>query len=228
MKYDGLPPLTSNATLDDVLFVNVATLYLRQPTGIQEQSAADNSGSVLIRGGKIVCSGHAACKTQAMGNHVTLVDLRGGSISPGLTSFGSPLGVSEIEAESSTNDGVVYDPLSSGTLSGDTTLIRAADGLSYGSRDIRLAYVYGGVTAAVAVPIHYGFYGGLGVAFSLGAEHKLEAGAILQEVTAVHVAVSQTFGGTPSVSTQIGALRRLLLNPPATDSGNWFGEVAAV
>lgn len=74
----------------------------------------------------------------------------------------------------------------------------------------RLAY-RAGVTKAITAPTHYGFFGGLGTSFSLGAAHKLEFGAALQETTALHVTVRH-FGSQPSISTQIAALRRMLLN----------------
>lgn len=70
------------------------------------------------------------------------------------------------------------------------------------------------------------FYSGLGTFFSTGAAHKLEKGAVLQEVTALHVAVRHF--GTPSISTQIAALRRLLLGPYEGDSGKWFEKVTQV
>ena len=54
-----------------------------------------------------------------------------------------------------------------------------------------------------------GFLKGLGVSFSLGAPHKLAPGALVQSVTAIHVEIAHV--GAPSVSTQIAALRKLLL-----------------
>lgn len=74
----------------------------------------------------------------------------------------------------------------------------------------RLAY-RAGVTTAISAPMYSGFYGGLGTSFSLGAENRLEPGAVIQETTAFHVAVRH-FGAGPSVSTQIAALRQLLLS----------------
>ena len=65
------------------------------------------------------------------------MNLKGGAISPGLMSFGSPLGLEEIEAESTTSDGVIYDPLIKGVpdiVGGDTALIRSVDGLSFATR----------------------------------------------------------------------------------------------
>lgn len=90
----------------------------------------------------------------------------------------------------------------------------------------RLAY-RSGVSTAVTSPISGGLLGGLGTHFSLGARHKLEDGAVLNDVTAVHVAVLHQDGG-PSVSTQIAALRRLLLGPYTGERGASFEAVVKV
>jgi hypothetical protein len=52
--------------------------------------------------------------------------------------------------------------------------------------------------------------------------HKLEEGAIYQEVTGLHVAVRR-FGKNPSVSTQMAVLRNLLLGDV-----KWWEEAAQV
>lgn len=77
----------------------------------------------------------------------------------------------------------------------------------------------------MTAPVHRGFYGGLSVAFSLGASHKLEKGALIQPITAVHVSVRHT---DKSVSTQIAALRRLLQGPHEGEAGKWFEKVTQV
>ena len=73
------------------------------------------------------------------GKEDELVDLEGGSLVPGLTSYGSQLGLEEILFESSTNDGVVFDPLVDGNLPSvlgkDTAIIRAVDGLQFNGRN---------------------------------------------------------------------------------------------
>lgn len=57
--------------------------------------------------------------------------------------------------------------------------------------------------------------------------HKLEEGAVIQDVNALHVTVRH-FGGVPSISTQIATLRRLLLEPDEGDAGQWFRAVSEV
>ena len=67
------------------------------------------------------------------------INLEGGSLAPGLTSYGSSLGLVEISFEPSTNDGVVLDPLVDGNLPSvlgkDTSIIRAVDGLQFQGRN---------------------------------------------------------------------------------------------
>lgn len=83
------------------------------------------------------------------------------------------------------------------------------------------------MTAGIVAPTVEGVFGGLGVGFSLGAAHKLERGAIIQEITAIHMTATRSLSG-PSVSTQIALLRRLLLRPVDGPSKRWFQKVTNV
>ena len=89
----------------------------------------------------------------------------------------------------------------------------------------RLAY-RAGVTTGIVAPQTRGFLAGLNTAFSTGARHKLEKGALVQEIGAVHVAVHPV--GSPSVSTQIAALRHLLLGESSGDVKEWFRRIGKV
>ncbi|KAJ6570163.1 carbohydrate esterase family 9 protein [Mycena vulgaris] len=227
VKYEGLPPLEPTAaTTRSVIFVNVRSVFTHAVSGVEQLfSAAGDStlGMVVAKDGRITCAG--VCSLDVA--DATVIDLHGGSISPGLVSFGSPLGLEHIAQEDSTNDGVIYDPLSRNgvpeIVGGDGAIIRAVDGLLFRTRDALLAY-RSGVTSAIVAPTSYGAFGGLGVSFSLGAAHGLERGAILQEVTGVHMKVLQSLPGL-SVSTQIALLRRLLLRPVDGPSKVWFNKV---
>ena len=83
-----------------------------------------------------------------------------------------------------------------------------------------------GVTSAVVAPKSAGFLSGLSVAFSTGARHQLEKGALVQEVVAVHVGIHHR--AIPSVSTQIAALRHLLRGHGKGEVGHWFKKVTKV
>ena len=175
--------------------------------GIEEIFSVDaemggEEGVVVVENGKIVCVGSRsdACVRAAMDSTAVplVLDLEGGSISPGLVSFGSQLGLAEIAMESSTIDGVVFEPLRGEVPSIiDGEIIRAFDGLQFGSRNAlyvlslnnltnifkvycRLAY-RAGVTSAITSPSSSGFLSGLSVAFSTSAPNKLAKGAVVKE-----------------------------------------------
>jgi len=149
IKYEGLPPLLAeeNRLTGEVLFTNVKSVYM--PTGSRiihsrlSGSVVDGEvlpSSVLVRGGRITCMGRCV-QEEVMGRtkNVTIIDLEGGALSPGLVSFGAPLGLEEIQQETSTNDGIVNDPLTKAIPKilddGEGGIVRAADGLSFMGRD---------------------------------------------------------------------------------------------
>ncbi|KAI0643970.1 composite domain of metallo-dependent hydrolase [Trametes meyenii] len=236
LKYEGLPPLEPKASVTcTVVFANASSVFLRDAhsaTGIKRVDTAQDAKSaltVVAREGKIVCvdSATSACVRAALHEKgdVEYVNLEGGSISPGLTTFGSPLGLEEIGGEISTKDGYVFDPLLGNiptAAGGNDALVYAFDGLQFGTRNALVSY-RAGVTTGIVAPLSRGFLSGVSTAFSLAAKHKLDDGAIVQETGAVHVAIHPR--GAPSVSTQITALRRLLLRPSEGELGLWFDKV---
>lgn len=50
----------------------------------------------------------------------------------------------------------------------------------------------------------------------------------MQHVVALHVAINHSDSPQPSVSTQIAALRRMLLEPGPGESGKWFKKASLV
>ncbi|KAJ7056224.1 carbohydrate esterase family 9 protein [Mycena amicta] len=220
IKYEGLPPLEPIESVKGiVVFQNVGSIFFKDPetrivSEVYSAAAQKQKGViVVVKEGRLVCFGICSeARSDAL--HI---DLEGGSIRPALVSFGSPLGLTHIYSEDSTNDGPALDPLSSSIpkiIEG--TISKAVDGLLFASRDALLAY-RNGVTSAIVAPSHakpaefilYGFLSGLSTVFSTVAPHKLADGAVLQEIAALHVTVSLNL--KISVSTQIAALRGLLL-----------------
>lgn len=143
VKYEGLPPLEPIKSVQGtVVFINVKSLTTREKAGAKSVgfmvTESGEPGVVVVHEGKVMCAGAEEICASFFSESEETVDLQGGTISPGLVSFGSPLGLEEIEAESSTSDGYVYDPFSKGTpeiAGGDTALIQAADGLTFATRD---------------------------------------------------------------------------------------------
>lgn len=144
VEYEGLPPLNPTKASSTVIFSNVTSLYSGAEGTIQNiftTADSDIPMHVLVRDGRILCHGMIAqCLTDfsLTSDDATMVDLAGGSIVPGLISFGAPLGLDHIDQEPSTDDGIVYDPFGESVpsiLGGDSALPRAADGLQFTTRD---------------------------------------------------------------------------------------------
>ena len=149
IKYEGLPPLLTekNRLTGDVLFTNVENVYMPDGSNINRSRLLSENvdgeefpPSVLVQKGQITCIGRCTQEeVTARTRDVTIIDLEGGALSPGLVSFGAPLGLEEIQAEKSTNDGALIDPLTTVTPKilddGEGGVVRAADGLSFMGRD---------------------------------------------------------------------------------------------
>ncbi len=144
VAFEGLPPLLpERAPADVIVFTNVNSVILPRRGDLAEVYSAlgDETGLVVVRNGEITCYGSdAACSLDGLieDDRVHVVDLQGGEISPGLLTYGSPLGLQEIEAEPSTGDGPVFDPLAgrvSKLVGGDIPVVRAVDALQFAGRD---------------------------------------------------------------------------------------------
>lgn len=81
------------------------------------------------------------------------------------------------------------------------------------------------MTLAITAPSH-SFLGGFSCAFSTGSLSKLEQGAVVEAETAIHVSLAH--GDLPSVSTEIAALRRLLLFAGSKDGDESLQKVVKV
>ncbi|KAJ7685890.1 hypothetical protein B0H17DRAFT_985428 [Mycena rosella] len=220
IDFEGLPPLEGRSIAGSVLFVNVSQVWTRKAAGHAGPHTANML--VLVKGGTIECYAPVGdlsrwCASQGFAADAEVVDLKGGVLAPGLTTFGSDLGLSEIMLEPSTTDGPVFDPLTMQVpdILGNT-VVRAVDGLQFAGRNTLYAY-RGGVTTAIVAPMGRDFLLGMGAAFATGASNALAKGAIVQSETALHIAVNSQMPA--SVSTQIAALRNLLFSSSA--SGPW-------
>lgn len=141
VKYDGLPPLTPRKSTATVIFTDVQNVFTRAGGTVRALFTASDAetGVVVVENGTMTCWGaYTSCVTPSLLAGAEVVNVKGGSVSPGFTSFGASLGLGEIGAEPSTTDGYVLDPLAQkvpAILGGDGAIIRAVDGLSFGTRD---------------------------------------------------------------------------------------------
>ncbi|KAJ7494939.1 hypothetical protein FB451DRAFT_1163676 [Mycena latifolia] len=222
IEYEGLPPLEGSVVKGTIAFVGVREVWVRDDAdgAWPLTQAGETNLTVIVHAGKIVCarSFPAGACTSFLDRVVKVVDLHGGALAPGLTTFGSDLGLSEIMLESSTTDGPVFDPLTMAVPSIlGHTVVRAVDGLQFGGRNTLYAY-RAGVTTAVVAPMGNGFLHGVAAAFDVGAPNALAPGAIVQAETSLHISIYS--GMRASVSTQIAALRRFLFED--TSGGPWM------
>lgn len=163
VKYDGVPPLEPNSSpKGTVVLANLSSVYVRAAdgSGIQEVASVRTQDEeplwAVVREGKLVCAGPRAirCVQSALTGDAQYMDLEGGSIAPGLTSFGSPLGLLEIEGEASTKDGISPDGLSQsipGIAGGSNAVVRATDGLQFGTRHALYVLLLSIFTSAMMV-----------------------------------------------------------------------------
>ncbi|KAG5653026.1 hypothetical protein H0H81_002648 [Sphagnurus paluster] len=140
LMWDGLPPLQGKPKKDITIFSNVKSVWMRGQGGQIQANFTANSekemGVVVVEDGKITCLG-AACLA-ATSDTTNVVDLRGGSIAPGIMAYGSPLGLEEIAGEASTGDGKPYDAFAGNVpniLDDSGAIMRAMDALMFGTRN---------------------------------------------------------------------------------------------
>ncbi|KAG7093086.1 hypothetical protein E1B28_009374 [Marasmius oreades] len=228
VKADGLPSLDAKEVTGTVVFCRVKSLYLRIHGRIfdiiqhPEAEQVNNEGRVLVRNGEVICvagvdlistTGVKTCDSSDL-DHVAVdagIDSEGGSVAPGLSSYGASLGLQHIAGEISTGDGKVDSKIAG------QDIVRAVDGLQFRTRDALLAY-RSGVTVGITPPSL-----GLATAFSTGARPKVQSGAVVKEETALHVIVTLN-APEESVSMQIRNLRKALVGAVNGGSGEGLGE----
>ncbi|KAI0355379.1 composite domain of metallo-dependent hydrolase [Trametes cingulata] len=246
VKWDGLPPLESNRIIGGrVAFRNVKEVFLRQggdSAGVVSSFGVDAEEGVthvIVDRGRVTCVG-PVCEGEGR-NAEVVMDLRGGTIAPGMMAFGSALGIEEIENEPSTGDGTRFDPLREDVprVVGDVgAVVRADDALMFGTRNALIAHRAGvtySTTSFARSPLFLRdkFMGGLSATFRTGAPNALDRTAVIKPVTALHIAIGRAPPASfhpqvPSLSTQVAALRHLLVDgeDPRTQTGEWFKKAA--
>ncbi|KAK8854942.1 hypothetical protein IAR55_003681 [Kwoniella newhampshirensis] len=201
----GETDLRPKKSAKNILFQDVAAYYFDK----FDVSIFENGrGDVVVQNGEITCAGKCAVEE---GIDFEVIDLKGGSIAPGLISVGSYLGLMEIRGEKSTQDGIAPDILTDDGAVTDGVLVRAVDGAQFGGRDELIAY-RAGVTSIVAAPQSNSLFAGLSFAFSPAAPHPLADGAIQNPTAALHISIDNS---KSSVSSKFAVLRRLLLGEVA-------------
>lgn len=134
----GETELAATERVPNVVFVNVASVVVRAGYELKEMlgdefraSSGGGRATVVVHSGEIVCAGDCDSTPAFNDASTPVVNLEGGSISPGLTAYGASVGLSHIDFEPSTGDSGL-DPFELGR---PPTFIRhASDALVFDSK----------------------------------------------------------------------------------------------
>jgi hypothetical protein len=206
-----------------ITFTGLAASYL---PGFSAADSDNSSLTAIVDQGRLICVGTASeCVSDASGT--TVVQLKNGYISPGITSVARALGLVEIAGESSTQDG-------SGTRAANPSnpeqIAYAKYGIHLDGKAFNRA-IFGGVTRSVTIPLFDGGIGeGVSVGIRTGANYTILDGGIFKDDVAMHMNIGQSSKGmllrgfihlltnlsllasssTPSISLAIAKLRQIL------------------
>ncbi|KAG7096768.1 hypothetical protein E1B28_004179 [Marasmius oreades] len=144
-KLEGfVPPFARNQTEGKVIFTDVKEVWNRIQGGDIEKAYPTTGndspsvpGLVVVENGVIVCVGEPELCSSAARDPDHRINLHGGSVSPGLMTFGSRLGLQEFMDEPSTGDGSLYNAFAFDTprvLHDVGGIVRAVDGLMFSTR----------------------------------------------------------------------------------------------
>lgn len=177
------------------------------------------SATIVVKNGIISCIGHD-CNIP---NSFDRYEMKGGIIIPGLIESASFLGLSEVEQEPSTQDGIP-----DGTFKNNAEVL-ALDGISMQTKTLNTTW-NGGITTCISSPMGHNLVTGQSVAF-----HPLPTAILVDDsLVKPRVALHWTIGndakkpGTManSISGQIHTLRNLLKQAKMfNQSMNPFSEV---
>ncbi|RUS14491.1 hypothetical protein BC937DRAFT_93740 [Endogone sp. FLAS-F59071] len=183
---------------------NVGKVFMKKGESVVAEERSKGEMVIRVEGGKVICIGDESCAGGAKG---AAYDVQGGYVLPGLVAVGSSLGLVEIIAEPSTTDGFVLASASTDPRD----LVRAVDGLKFGTRHLEEAYK-AGVLIAVTAPLSESVVAGESVAFKTGSESILDDRTLISSQAALHLQFGDLHKNhiTPTISSQLAFLRRLL------------------
>ncbi|WVW81144.1 hypothetical protein I302_103135 [Kwoniella bestiolae CBS 10118] len=208
-SHHGDVDLTPISLEQDITFTNVSSYISRVDGLLKEETYTE--GEVVVQDGVIVCAG--VCRGYGGEKRMNLM---GGSISPGLTLYGTSLGLIEINEEPSTTD---HDqsPLSLVPPSGAVT--RAADGAVFNGKETFIS-LRAGITNAITPPLSSNIFKGYSMYITPSSPHRLHPAAMIEKEVAYHVSIGHApvYPVSPTglqISAQIQALFTLLTKEEA-------------
>ncbi|KAI9019283.1 hypothetical protein CLU79DRAFT_759500 [Phycomyces nitens] len=211
--------------VDTFVMRNISRLYLG-PDETFDATLASRRIGLVVKDGVVVCAG-IECDREHFEwpKSSPVFEMGGAVIIPGIISAGEPLGLSEIQAEASTQDGIAKNDVSDSKLA--QTVVRAVDGIKLNGLHLQKAFK-AGVTTAISQPLtDSAGLAGVSVSFRTGVENTVldTNDTVISEETGLHFVVGTSESST--VSQQIAAIRELLSSNVNKDaSSNVFARAA--
>ncbi|KAI9252557.1 hypothetical protein EDC94DRAFT_620964 [Helicostylum pulchrum] len=240
-----LPPFSENTmhledhgldnpgSFRDACSSDVGSFVLRNITQIYMNSSDTMDAKVygqglymVVKDGQISCLG-VECDRDHIEWPVSspIFEMGGAVVIPGIVSMGVPLGLSEIQAEETTQDGYAKNDISDTDI--HKKIVRAVDGIKLNGLHLQKAYK-AGVTTSVSQPmVASDLLAGVSVAFRTGVENTVldTVDALVKEEAALNFVIQHSTSMT--VSKQIASIRDLLVDNIKKDpSHNVFAKAA--
>lgn len=203
---------TPSEYVESAVLFNVKSFYHRRNNGSSTRIVAehfDNASGVLVyHGGSLVCVGTADCLALAP-HKAQRVNTHGGTIVPGLISYGGTLGLADIPAEDSAKAGQDPSAVNEYAELQKRIIPRAVDALTWGGHDMLRAHA-SGVTTAICGPDVKGPVGGILTQFDTNVRTILDPFSVRATEVALHIAFDRS---GPSLGALMGMLRQVLEDP---------------
>ncbi|KAI8093884.1 uncharacterized protein BX664DRAFT_330873 [Halteromyces radiatus] len=194
----------------------------------QEYRRGDTSKDIflVVQDDLVICAGYDCNREQVdWPTSSPVFDMNGAVVIPGIVSAGVPMGMIEIQAESSTMDGETNLNIDDENLV--KSVARAADGIKMGGLHMKKAF-QAGVTSTISQPLQAAVpLGGVSVAARIGVENTVldTNDTLIRDEAALHFILENI--GTLTVSQQIAGIRKLLTtNAKENPATNVFAKAA--
>ncbi|KFA52757.1 hypothetical protein S40293_00862 [Stachybotrys chartarum IBT 40293] len=195
----SLANITQEPTeLQNVIFTGITKVLLSNDSPSDMSLGPFN---VVVSDGQVACIGTCESEVQAAAGTSETVHLQNGHITHAFTAVGGTVGLNEVDAEPTTDNG--NNPI---------VFSRAVDGLLLDSQKLVAGANYG-VTRAISAPKFAGgnTHHGTSVGFLTSAKTSLEEGAIFIPDVAVHYTLDLHVRRATSYSAAFGGLRQKLI-----------------
>lgn len=217
------------ADANNIIFTGISNAFLQNYPELASKLSEKESGpfEMVVGQGQITCFGSpAACSSdrsalEVEGKH-TIVNLKNGHVTPGLTAVTKGLGIREIADELLSGDG----DASGQSLDDPESILHAKYGLFLDGKVFARARL-GGVTRAISAPLSNDYISGVSTEILTSGKKTLVNGGIVQGDVAFHLSLDTTVqADEKSVSRGVQKIRKMLKNGSGKHNETIFGQLA--